>query len=91
MTTAVMNTRDVALALLCARAPDATLCSSEVARALAAAAATETAEADWRTLMPSVHAAVDRLVVDGEIRLSWKGQTLPARSGPYRIGRGVRD
>jgi hypothetical protein len=34
-----------------------------------------------------VHAAVDRLVIDGHVRLSWKGQARPTRSGPYRISR----
>lgn len=38
--------------------------------------------------MPAVHAAVDELVAAGMIHLSWKGQTLAARAGPYRIGRG---
>jgi hypothetical protein len=35
--------------------------------------------------MPSVHAAIDGLVRDGAVRLSWKGERLAARSGPYRI------
>jgi hypothetical protein len=75
-----MTARDAALALLAKRAPEATVCPSEVARAVAA-------DGDWRREMPTVHDAVDRLVDEGVIRLSWKGQALLTRSGPYRIGR----
>lgn len=71
------------LALLANRAPAATVCPSEVARAVAAAGSHNT----WREVMPAVHAAVDRLLADGLVRLSWKGQPLPTRAGPYRIGR----
>jgi hypothetical protein len=72
---------DRTLTLLAARAPGATVCPSEVARSLAGAGG------DWRAWMPAVHAAVDRLVADGRVRLSWKGQSLAERQGPYRIGR----
>jgi hypothetical protein len=37
--------------------------------------------------MPLFHEAVDQLFDQKIIRLSWKGKLLPARSGPYRIGR----
>ena len=67
------------------RAPGATICPSEVARTLAAAAG----KADWRGEMPAVHAAIDALVAEGRVRLSWKGSAMPAREGPYRIGRGA--
>ncbi len=70
--------RAATLSLLARRTPDATICPSEVARAIAP---------NWRGAMPAVHAAIDGLVRDGLVRLSWKGQSLPARSGPYRIGR----
>lgn len=73
--------RRMTLALLAARAPGATVCPSEVARAL-----TKSPEA-WRREMPAVHAAVDALVGEGAVALSWKGEPLPARAGPYRIGR----
>lgn len=76
--------RAVTLALLARRAADATVCPSEVARAIAAAVGI----ADWRGEMPAVHAAIDGMVADGQIRLSWKGVAMPARNGPYRIGRG---
>ena len=77
-----MTARDATLALLAARADDATVCPSEVARALTAPAG------EWRDVMPEVHAAVDQLVTEGIVRLSWKGRMLPARAGPYRINRG---
>lgn len=68
------------LALLAVRAADATICPSEVARALATGG-------DWRNEMARVHDAVDQLVADGRVRLSWRGAALAERSGPYRIGR----
>ncbi|WP_342788023.1 DUF3253 domain-containing protein [Sphingomonas montanisoli] len=40
---------------------------------------------DWRTAMPIVHAAVDHLLSQRDITLSWKGRAISARSGPYRI------
>ena len=77
----------IALALLDTRAPEATVCPSEVARAVAKAARAGPGAGDWRGVMPSVHAAVDRLVAEGRVQLSWKGRKLAARVGPYRIGR----
>lgn len=76
-----MGAREATLALLAARADDATVCPSEVARALAAATG------DWREAMPEVHAAVDALVAEGAVQLSWKGRPLTLRAGPYRIAR----
>ena len=70
------------LALLERRAPGATICPSEVARAMAAAAG----RGDWRTEMPTVHAAIDAMAAAGRVRLSWKGEAMPVRDGPYRIG-----
>ncbi|WP_076069715.1 DUF3253 domain-containing protein [Sphingomonas montana] len=70
--------RAATLSLLAHRAPDATICPSEVARAIAT---------DWRGAMPAVHAAIDGLVRDGLVQLSWKGRPLETRSGPYRIAR----
>lgn len=75
------DVRAATLTLLAARAPRATVCPSEVARALAGAGM------DWRAAMPAVHAAVDGMIGDGLVRLSWKGVDLPVRSGPYRIRR----
>ena len=79
--------REATLALLAARVPGATICPSEVARALVAPGSASEA-LDWRAAMPAVHAAVDLLVTQGLVRLSWKSKTLPTRSGPYRIARG---
>lgn len=70
------------LALLANREPEATVCPSEVARKIAAQASS----ADWRATMPAVHAAVDGLVKQKQITISWKGRRLPKRAGPYRIG-----
>ena len=82
------NARETALRLLSVRASDATICPSEVARALARQDAAKDEAPEWRTLMPQVHAAIDLLVSQGKIVLSWKGKALPVRTGPYRIGRG---
>lgn len=68
--------------LLADRAAGATLCPSEVARVWAV----ENRGEDWRAAMPVVHAAVDGMVRCGAVQLSWKGELLEARSGPYRIG-----
>ncbi|HEY7809877.1 MAG TPA: DUF3253 domain-containing protein [Allosphingosinicella sp.] len=78
--------RTTALALLAGRAARATICPSEVARAIAASGG----ESDWRGVMPAVHAAVDQMVAEGVIRLSWKGVAMHAREGPYRIARSDR-
>ena len=66
----------VIVSLLANRATDATLCPSEVARALAA----ENESDVWRAMMPVVHAAVDALLHHGAVKLSWKalsGQVAP--------------
>jgi hypothetical protein len=75
------------LALLHARAPDATVCPSEVARASVNAAAIRPDEDQWRGVMPAVHSAVDWLVAEGKVQLRWKGKELTKRAGPYRIAR----
>ncbi|WP_404416574.1 DUF3253 domain-containing protein [Brevundimonas vesicularis] len=77
-----MDPREATLALLAARSENATVCPSEVARAVAGEAGA------WREAMPDVHAAVDELMREGAVRLSWKGRPLAMRAGPYRIGRG---
>jgi len=73
------------LTLLARRAEDASVCPSEVARAVAR----EAGLPDWRGAMTDVHAAVDQLNDAGLIRLSWQGRPLDVRSGPYRIRRPV--
>ena len=72
--------RDITMTLLSARARGATIRPSEVARAL-------TLSDDWRGAMPMVHAAVDHLLAEDRVEISWKGQSLENRAGPYRIGR----
>ncbi len=69
------------LALLAERGAGKTICPSEVARRIAEAGQ------DWRGSMEQVHAAVDRLVAAGAVTLSWKGEIIDARRGPYRIAR----
>jgi hypothetical protein len=83
---AASDARGTTLALLTARVPGATVCPSQVARALVARGS-GTRALDWRHMMPAVHAAIDQLVIEGLVRLSWKGEMLTRRSGPYRIGR----
>lgn len=75
--------RDAIFTLLATRARGASICPSEVARAISS-------DEDWRKAMPSVHSAVDALLDKQRIELSWKGQSLERRSGPYRIS-GLRD
>ena len=79
---------ELALSLLEARAVGATVCPSEVARAMIHADGSGPSADDWRSAMPAVHAAVDGLVAEGKVQLSWKGKKLVTRAGPYRIGRG---
>ena len=68
--------RRAVIALLAGRA--GTVCPSEVARVGAGA--------EWRDAMPAVHMAVDALVAQRRVRLSWKGEVMAVRAGPYRIG-----
>jgi hypothetical protein len=58
-----------------------------VARALSASEGRDPASADWRTKMSEVHAAVDQLLREYIVQISWKGKPLTERDGPYRIGR----
>lgn len=77
------DVRATTLALLARRSEGSTVCPSDAARAIAAAAGLS----DWRGGMPAVHAAVDEMVADGLVQLSWNGEAMPVRDGPYRIGR----
>jgi len=70
--------RNATLALLAGRSTQASICPSEVARAISS-------DGNWRMAMPNVHAAVDALLDEGLVQLSWKGQRLEKRTGPYRI------
>lgn len=77
--------RAVTLKLLSGRVAEATVCPSEVARAIVDEDGSSPT-VSWRSLMPIVHAAVDELLSKGLVRLSWKGKPLNIRNGPYRIG-----
>ena len=68
-------------ALLAERAPGATICPSEAARRLAGP------QGDWRAEMAAVHAAVDIMIAQGTIALSWRGEPKQKRRGPSRIAR----
>jgi len=71
------------LGLLAARAPDATICPSEAARALAADGA------DWRALMPAVRRVAAALAGQGRLRVTQQGREVDALAarGPIRLGR----
>lgn len=71
---------DAVLALLAAREANGSVCPSEIARAI-------TPGTNWRSAMPSIHAAVDKLLAEDLVQLSWKGEPLAERKGPYRISR----
>ena len=46
---------------------------------------------DWQGLMAIIHETVDEMMGAGAIAISWKGQSLAAREGPYRILRPSKD
>jgi len=73
---------EAVLALLAARVPDGSVCPSEVARAI-------TRGPNWRSAMPTVHATIDGMLAKNLVELSWKGETLPLRKGPYRISTAI--
>jgi hypothetical protein len=66
---------------LASRAADATLCPSEVARALAGSSGT------WRTLMPLVRQVARRMAERGALRVTRRGVEVDANSpgGPIRL------
>lgn len=72
------------LALLDARSANATICPSEVARAIA-----PDDEAAWRALMPDVRRVAATLADRGEVRVTQKGEPVDASTarGPIRLGR----
>ena len=76
-----MTPQDAILTLLADRAEGATICPSEAARRLAGP------EGDWRAEMDTIHLAADALVAAGTVSLSWKGDPMQKRRGPYRIAR----
>ncbi|MCR5867369.1 DUF3253 domain-containing protein [Aquincola sp. J276] len=74
---------DTVFGLLSARRPGATICPSEVARALAAD------EAAWRALMPRVRQVAQALAEAGRLHITRGGQPVDAleAGGPVRLGR----
>ncbi|WP_200938063.1 DUF3253 domain-containing protein [Sphingopyxis sp. Root1497] len=73
---------EAVLALLAARFPGGSVCPSEVARAI-------TDGPNWRSTMPTVHAAIDGMLAKNLVQLSWKGEPLPLRKGPYRVSTAI--
>ena len=69
------------LGLLEERGENKTICPSEAARILAGS------KGNWRDYMEDVHLAVDVLISEKAISLSWKGEPKQERRGPYRIAR----
>ncbi|UUX96165.1 DUF3253 domain-containing protein [Aquabacterium sp. J223] len=72
------------LDLLSRRADDATVCPSEVARALAPDGQ------GWQPLMPLVRQVAQRLVQDGRLQVTRRGVPVDdatGRGGPVRLGR----
>jgi hypothetical protein len=88
---ATADIRAVTLALLASRDTTASVCPSEVARVAAGPKSGEASPVDWRQIMPEVHAEIDKLLAQGIVRLSWKGQPLQSRAGPYRINLATRE
>jgi hypothetical protein len=75
--------RQAVLDRLSRRRPGATLCPSEVARALCAD------EAGWRALMPRVREQAARLAEEGRVVLTRRGVRVTRETlhqGPLRIG-----
>jgi hypothetical protein len=65
----VQNVRETVMSWLVVRSREATICSSEMARALAYGSA-DHGISQWRYFMPVVHAVVDALVADELFMLS---------------------
>ncbi len=72
------------LALIDARAAHATICPSDVARALM-----PDDETAWRALMAPIRRVAAQLAMAGRVRVTRKGEVVDAESpgGPIRIGR----
>jgi hypothetical protein len=73
------------LELLDRRAPGATICPSDAARAVGGD--------DWRRLMEPVRAAAGRLVAEGLVEVRQRGEPVDVATarGPVRIARTTRD
>ncbi|MGW5534200.1 DUF3253 domain-containing protein [Streptomyces sp. NPDC004009] len=78
---------DAVLELLDSRAPGASVCPSDVARAVH-----RSGDDGWRELMEPVRRAAARLAARGEVEITQRGTPVdPARArGPIRIRRPSR-
>ncbi|ATP20274.1 DUF3253 domain-containing protein [Sphingobium yanoikuyae] len=83
----IADARRTILQLLARRTDQATICPSEVARMIAGKVSADPEGPSWRQVMPFIHAAIDQLVAEGVVELSWKRKVMASRYGPYRIGR----
>ena len=65
------------------RCGDATICPSEVARAM------HPEESDWRAAMPKIREVASALACRGLLRVTRRGEEVDAASdgGPIRLGR----
>ena len=74
------------LDLIGRRAPGATICPSEAARAVGG-------EEHWRDLMEPARQAAQRLTVSGEVEVTQGGEVvdLATARGPVRVRRASRD
>ncbi|WCE06072.1 DUF3253 domain-containing protein [Pseudoxanthomonas sp. JBR18] len=77
---------DTLLRLLAQRDPNASLCPSEVARAL------NDDEDGWRALMPQVREVAALMIADGRLQACQRGRPVDIHSavGPIRLRRGPR-
>lgn len=84
----MVDARNLTLMLLTQRAPGATVCPSEVARALVATEQGGQTH-NWRDVMPLVHAAVDSLVDCGRgaAQLERRSASSPLGSVSHRTVR----
>ena len=81
------ETAEAIFALLDRRRGDATICPSEVARAMHAE------EPDWRAAMPHIKQVAAALASRGLLRVTRRGEEVDATSkgGPIRLGRPTTD
>ena len=81
------ETAEAIFALLDRRRGDATICPSEVARAMHAE------EPDWRAAMPHIRQVAAALASRGLLRVTRRGEEVDATSkgGPIRLGRPTTD
>lgn len=73
-------------ALIAARAPSATICPSEVARALVGD------DGPWRASMPAIRQTAAAMAREGRLTVSRGGVVVDAEAGggPIRLGRPTR-